>query len=60
MSKKRTLIEVIVLLLSGLVLYFFTSHDAFLYKQDIGRVIKVENAKPVQTEDAYENKDETS
>ena len=60
MSKKRTLIEVIVLLLSGLVLYFFTSHDAFLYKQDIGRVIKVENAKPVQTEDAYENKDETT
>ena len=59
MQKRKTLWGLTLILLSGLFLYFFTRHDAFLYKQEIGRVESVKNAKPVSTEDAYQNKDQT-
>lgn len=60
MHKKKLWVEFIMIALSGLALYLFTSHDAFLYKQDIGRIENVKNGHPVQTKDAYQNSDETT
>lgn len=60
MQRKKTIITAILIALSGVFLYFFTSHDAFLYHQDVARVVKVKNAAPVATEDSYQNKDQTT
>lgn len=60
MSKSKKLGITILIILSGILLYVFTTHDAFLYHQPIAEITKVKNAQPIQTEDSYENKDQTT
>lgn len=60
MQKRKVIFSGILIALSGIILWMFTTHDAFLYKQSIAEVINVKNEEPVETEDPYQNKDETT
>ena len=38
---KHNLLKLLLIVLSGLIIYFFVSNDAFLYKQPVGKVENV-------------------
>lgn len=56
-NKSARLLEVVALLLLGLVIYVVTSHDAFLYQQPIGQVVKVNNGPGQAQSDEFDNHD---
>lgn len=49
----------LVVLLSGLCLYLFTTHDAFLYQQPVGQIVRVSEGASQKTTDEFENHDQT-
>ena len=55
--KKSWVIEIVVILLSGLSLYWVTSHDARLYHQDLGKIISVKTGPKQVVKDEYNNQD---
>ena len=55
--KKSWVIEIVVILLSGLSLYWVTSHDAWLYHQDLGKIISVKTGPKQVVKDEYNNQD---
>ncbi|KRM00060.1 hypothetical protein FD50_GL002300 [Liquorilactobacillus satsumensis DSM 16230 = JCM 12392] len=55
---KKILLEVAVIFLGGIALYFATSHNAFMYQQPILQVTAVENGKTSVTKDEFSNRDE--
>ena len=55
--KRRTLIEIAVILLSGVALFLFSTHDDFMYHQAIGEVVAVKDGKAVRQTDQYKNVD---
>lgn len=58
--KLKSMWHVALILLSGVILYFFVSNDEFLYQQPIGKVVAVKEEKPTKTTDVYNNSDETT
>lgn len=58
--KKKYLIEWLLIILSGILIYFFVDNDAFLYKDPVAQIVSVTNSKATKTEDTYKNKDMTT
>ncbi|KRL37715.1 YibE/F family protein [Liquorilactobacillus uvarum] len=55
---KRDFIMGLLIILSGCLLYFFTTKDAFLYKQPILRITHVKNGETKGTVDEFKNHDQ--
>ncbi len=55
--KKKLFFECIILLLGAIVIFFISTHDAFLYKQSILQVTRVEQGKTKKSSDEYGNHD---
>ena len=55
--KKKYLIEWLLIILSGILIYFLVDNDAFLYKDTVAQIVSVTNSKGTKTEDTYKNKD---
>lgn len=58
MSRKNIL-RFLAVLVSGLCLYLFTIHDAFLYQQPVGQIVQVSEGTSQKTTDEFENHDQT-
>ena len=58
--KKKYLIEWLLIILSGILIYFLVDNDAFLYKDTVAQIVSVTNSKATKTEDTYKNKDMTT
>ena len=58
--KKKYLIEWLLIILSGILIYFLVDNDAFLYKNPVAQIVSVTNSKATKTEDTYKNKDMTT
>lgn len=58
--KRHWFFSVCLIIISGLVVYFGTSHDAMLYHQQIGEVIGIKEQSPITTVDEFKNKDQTT
>ena len=43
--KKKYLIEWMLIILSGILIYFFVDNDAFLYKDPVAQIVSVTNSK---------------
>ena len=49
--KKKYLIEWLLIILSGILIYFLVDNDAFLYKDPVAQIVSVTNSKATKTED---------
>ena len=49
--KKKYLIEWLLIILSGILIYFLVDNDAFLYKDTVAQIVSVTNSKAKKTED---------
>ena len=58
--KKKYLIEWLLIILSGILIYFLVDNDAFLYKDPVAQIVSVTNSKGTKTEDTYKNNDMTT
>ena len=54
---KHNLLKLLLIVLSGLILYIFASNDAFLYKQPVGKVENVSVKSVSKTKDTFNNQD---
>ena len=54
---KHNLLKLLLIVLSGLIIYFFVSNDAFLYKQPVGKVENVSVKSVSKTKDTFNNQD---
>ena len=55
--KKRLVIEIVLIILSGLCLYFVTTHNESWYRQDIGRIVSLKDGRRQMVKDEYNNRD---
>lgn len=58
-KNNKNIVILLFLLVCGFALYILTSHNAFLYRQDIGKVIKIKQGSVEKTTDEFKNKDQT-
>ena len=58
MKNRKTLWMFLFIVMSGLALFFFTRHDAFVYRQPVGRIETVTTTHREATTDSYHNHDE--
>lgn len=54
---KHNLLKLLLIVLSGLILYIFASNDAFLYRQPVGKVENVSVKSVSKTKDTFNNQD---
>ena len=57
---KHNLLKLLLIVLSGLILYIFASNDAFLYKQPVGKVENVSVKSISKTKDTFNNQDKVT
>lgn len=55
---KRFILEITLIILSGLAIFFITQHNERWYQQPLAQVMTVKNSQPETTEDEFKNKDQ--
>lgn len=57
---RRTVIALMIVVLTGILAWSFVNHNQTLYRQPIGQVIRVKNGQAQKQKDPYDNVDHTT